>query len=151
MGFNMNDRPIYETEESREIEKQMAEFLCRVWRCELKKLPIAYNLDYAAVRDHSVVAWLELKRRFRTLHAHHGVFLSLQKVMSAVRLHDYSDRPCFFVVLCDDGYHYADILKQKYPIEFRGRVDRNDWQDQEPVIDIPVWDFLPIIEPQASA
>jgi hypothetical protein len=85
-------RPIYETEENIAVEKSMAAWIEPIWKCKVRKLPRAYNLDYAVTRDNKITAWLELKRRYRTLSEHPTVFLSLQKVMAAERLYGRVDR-----------------------------------------------------------
>lgn len=143
-------RPTYETAQSKEVERQMAIALAGLWCCDVVKLPIAYRLDYAAMRDKRITAWLELKRRYRNFADHDSVFLSLQKVLAAVELNGYSGLPCLFVVQCNDGFFYTNILKEFRTIEFRGRVDRNDWQDQEPITAIPNSEFTEIKFPPSA-
>jgi RecB family exonuclease len=133
-------RPIYETEENIAVEKSMAAWIEPIWKCKVRKLPRAYNLDYAVTRDNKITAWLELKRRYRTLSEHPTVFLSLQKVMAAERLYGVTRLPCLFVVQFNDGYAYTSMLRER-SVEFRGRVDRGDIEDQEPVVVIPVEQF----------
>ncbi len=136
----MTARPIYETDDTRSIELHMAAVISRFWHCDVVKLPKSYRLDYAAMRERRIVAWLELKRRYHNFGNFDCVFLSLQKVLSAVELHDHSGLPCLFVIQCNNGFFYADMVAPR-SIEFRGRVDRNDWQDQEPVAMVPVAEF----------
>jgi hypothetical protein len=137
-------RPIYETEETKAVELAMAAELSKRWGCDVVKLPRAYRLDYGARRDQRLLGWLELKRRYRNFVDHDRVFLSLQKVMGARELNAVSVLPCFLVIQFDDGFFYANILKGGRAIEFRGRTDRGDWQDQEAVIAIPCDDFREI-------
>jgi len=122
----------------------MARVLCDLWNCDVVKLPRSYRLDYAALRQKRVIGWLELKRRYRNFTDHDRVFLSLQKVLAARELHESTGLSCFFVIQFNDGFFYTDILLQRRVIEFRGRVDRGDWQDQEAVIAIPLSDFRSI-------
>jgi hypothetical protein len=149
----VTERPIYETEETKAVELAMVAEIGRRWGCEVVKLPRAYRLDYGALRDKRLLAWLELKRRYRNLTDHDRVFLSLQKVMAAQELNAVSSLPCFLIVQFDDGFFYANILNCGRDarilnggrvIEFRGRTDRGDWQDQEAVIAIPLRDFREI-------
>jgi hypothetical protein len=138
-------RPRYETAATLAEERRIAATLATHWRCRLEKLPVAYNLDYAAVREGRVAAWIEIKRRYRDLHAHRCVFLSLQKVGAAQHCFAASRKPAFFVVQFDDCLAYAPILGPR-PIEFRGRADRGDWQDREAVAVIDPSEFR-LIEP----
>jgi hypothetical protein len=140
----VTERPIYETEETKAVELAMVAEIGRRWGCEVVKLPRAYRLDYGALRDKRLLAWLELKRRYRNLTDHDRVFLSLQKVTGARELNAVSALPCFLIIQFNDGFFYANILKGGRVIEFRGRTDRGDWQDQEAVIAIPHGDFREI-------
>jgi hypothetical protein len=136
-------RPRYETASNIEDEQKIASALSDAWRCELKKLPTSYLLDYAAVRDNRVHSWIEVKRRRRALNQFPTVFLSLQKVMAAIRLSEVSGVRCFFVIQFDDRLAYACMTKRR-PIEFRGRTDRGDRQDQEAAVVIGVEEFKTI-------
>jgi len=141
-------RPVYETETTRAIERSMAAWLEPVWNCNVVKLPRSYSLDYAALRGSQLVAWLELKRRNRALHEFPTVFLSVQKVMAARALCEITNASCFFVVQFNDCYAYSNILADGRGFAFRGRIDRGDWEDQEPVAVIPVAQFRIIGEAQ---
>jgi len=137
------NRPIYESETDRAEENAIADMICAAWSCSVVKLPVAYHLDRAILRQKEVVAWTEIKRRKRTLRQHDSVFLSMQKVFAAHNYHRVTGKPCLFIVRFDDCLAYADMLPPRL-IEFRGRTDRGDWQDQEPVVMIPVDEFRPI-------
>jgi hypothetical protein len=64
-GIVTSGRPIYERPANLKDERDAIPKIERLWGCSLVKLPIAYNLDFAAVRDGRVVAWIEFKRRHR--------------------------------------------------------------------------------------
>lgn len=136
----MSVRPAYETPDDRVTEAGIAVTLGRIWRCDLRKLPNAYNLDYAAVRGSELLAWLEIKRRNRERLQYPTVFLSMQKVMAAHNLSAVTGKPSFFVVQFNDCLAFARVTANG-PIDFRGRTDRGDWQDQEPVTVIDSQDF----------
>jgi hypothetical protein len=137
----MNDRPTYETTTDRQHEKRIAEIISDLWFCHVRKLPVAYRLDYAASRAGEVLAWIEIKKRNCTIDQYPDVFLSLQKVIAANQLHSVSERPCMFVVEFNDALAYARIVKPGRKIMVRGRTDRNDWQDVEPIVLIPRDEF----------
>jgi len=133
-------RPVYENEGNLADERLIADAVAKAWDCTVVKLPRAYNLDYAILRHKELVAWCEIKRRFRTLEQYPNTFLSMQKVFAAHNFHNVSEKPCFFIVGFDDHLAYADMLPKR-SIEFRGRTDRGDWQDVEPVATVPTADF----------
>jgi hypothetical protein len=136
-------RPRYETASDREEETRIGNILAKAWDCEIVKLPISYNLDYVAIRNKQIFAWLEIKRRHRTLDQYRCTFLSMQKVMTAHLLHSVTGLRCLFVVQFDDQLAFADMLTER-TVEFRGRTDRGDWQDQEAAVAIAPDDFIPI-------
>lgn len=136
----MGERTPYETDQDRVEEDAIAKMVCEAWSCAVVKLPRAYNLDRAILRDREVMAWAEIKRRKRTLEQYPSVFLSMQKVFAAHNFHLVTGKPCLFIIKFDDCLAYADMLPKR-KIEFRGRVDRGDWQDQEAAAVIPTREF----------
>ena len=136
----MSNRLAYETETDRAEENAITDMVCKAWSCTVVKLPVAYHFDYALLRQKEVMAWAEIKRRKRTLRQFNSIFLSMQKVFAAHNFHLVTRKPCLFIIRFDDCLAYADMLPQRR-IEFRGRIDRGDWQDQEAVVVIPADDF----------
>jgi hypothetical protein len=140
-------RPLYEDRLNLQDEEYVAGILQDKWGCALHKLPISYGLDYAATRgQHLLKFWLEIKRRNRTWHQYDDIFLSLQKVDAANRWHAASLCPAFFIVLLNDALVYTQII-QGWPTGLRGRTDRGDWQDIEPVQMIPTKAFMELSSP----
>jgi hypothetical protein len=136
----VSDRPAYETENDRTEEAAITEIICQIWSCKVVKLPRAYNLDCAILRQNELMAWAEIKRRKRTLEQYPTVFLSMQKILAAHNFNRISGKPCLFVVRFDDCLAWTDMLRNR-KIEFRGRVDRGDWQDQEAAAVIHTGEF----------
>ena len=56
-------RPQYESGTDRYHEAMMARRIEAAWGVTLEKLPKSYALDFAAIRDGSIVGWIEVKRR----------------------------------------------------------------------------------------
>jgi hypothetical protein len=140
-GVVTSGRPIYERPANLKDERDAIPKIERVWKCTLEKLPIWYNLDFVAVRDHRVVAWVEFKRRKHKFGKFPDVFLSVGKLRSGLSLASVSTKvPAIFVVQFDDCLAQAPFLGE-WPIGFGGRTDRDDWQDREPVALIPVEAF----------
>ena len=44
-------RPLYETEAHLQREREVIEQIKEKWGCDVKKLPIAYRLDYVLLQD----------------------------------------------------------------------------------------------------
>ncbi len=144
----MTGRPQYENAESRADEEAFAAVAEKLWNVQLRKLPIAYGLDFAALRGVEVKSLIEFKRRHRTFDQYDTTFLSAQKVMAAQRLAGATGLPTLFVVKFDDKFAYVNILSVIWRFEFRGRTDRGDWQDEEPVAVIPMSDFVVLKLPE---
>ena len=126
----MIHRPAYETEKDREIELEIARQLSIAWRCDVVRQHKFAHLDFELRRSAATAAWAEFKRRHVTRDTYPNIFLSLQKVFVARRMHSETGKPCFFVVQFDDCLAYANMLPVR-PIAWRGRADRNDPGDYE--------------------
>ncbi len=57
---------------------------------------------------------------------------------------------CYYVVQFDDVLAYVKIPTNR-SIVFKGRIDRNDWQDQEPVVVINTDEFRIVRDEQRKA
>lgn len=141
----MNDRPLYETAGDRANEQRVVEHICARWECDYVKLPKRYELDYALHRSGEVCAWVEVKVRNYTLPQIEqlgGYMLSLGKWNAAQTLSTFTGRPFFLAVQTLCGGWIAQFRDfQSTDIRIGGRKDRNDWQDTEPVVLIPVRRF----------
>ena len=142
----MNERPTYETEIDRTNEQKVVENICVRWGCNYAKMPRRYELDYVLTRQKEAVAWLEVKCRKYSLEAISdmgGYMLSLAKWNAAQLLVTFTGRPFYLAVQTTCGGWVAKVNDfQSADIRIGGRRDRNDWQDQEPVVFIPTKRFV---------
>lgn len=131
-------RPIYENAASLTAEDGVIRALCGAWRCEAKKLPRSYGLDYLLLRGGLAQAACEVKvrgRRYDTL------FLSLHKVAATLQFSHVS-LPSFLVVAWPDGLYWRELsFDAGAYLGFGGRTDRNDPADLEPVVHWPASSF----------
>jgi hypothetical protein len=69
--------------------------------------------------------------------------LSLAKIIHGMELARATEKPFLVVVEWNDvvGWHKVEKV---HSIRMGGRVDRGDWQDMEPVVDIPTSEFKKI-------
>lgn len=142
-------RPLYENSNSLKEEVKFFRDLRRVDEYKgyrFQKLPLSYRLECAIedIPSGAVIGFCEFKRRSNRREYYPTVLLSLHKYMS---LRDYGEFGQSFLIVrwSDvDGIHHVNAHESSvsdYKIAWGGRQDRNDWQDIEPTIHIPINDF----------
>jgi len=135
-------RSLYETEEDRGREGSFIEELCITWKCEAVKLPIHYKLDFALMRDGVIRAFLETKIRKYVMDYFDTYMISMAKVLAAREYSAFAGIPSLLAVRWNDGDGFIGLHSMKdFEIGFGGRRDRNDPQDMEPVVFIPIENF----------
>lgn len=140
-------RPIYETNRNKRIENRIAEKLGEHWNCQIVKLKAAYaEIDRAAIRDEEIGAFVEIKRRYVDRETYPDIILSLSKVKEAFVLESCSGKPCYFVVQFNDCLAWAKMVVKGRTVRMAGRFDRDDPQDVEPCVAIPIDEFKVILD-----
>jgi hypothetical protein len=127
---------LYENQKDREVERVLADVVQSAWRCQLKKLNPTSPVDYCAMRGRDVVAWVEIKRRSKTMAEISelgGVMVNLEKVIACQNISTLTNKPWFLVIGARDGVYAAKISEQPEPdaVTFCGRKDRGDPNDVE--------------------
>lgn len=118
-----------------------------------KKLPeVRYVLDAALMLDRFVRGWVEVKCRKGSPEQYDHWYLSHHKVMKGLLLRDYTGLP-FFVLFDWDGKSFVAKLDDppRTALVWNGRNDRNDAEDEEPVVMIPRSAFKPLLAQPESA
>ena len=130
-------RPIYENGATLAAEEATIRRVADRWGVTFQKLPIQYRVDWALIRDGKVACWCECKRRHNNKGKYPSLMLSLSKVTHGLELARQTGLPFLVVVEWDDclAYWKADRISG---VRLGGRVDRGDWQDVEPVVDIGI-------------
>ena len=131
-------RQLYETQEDLSSEAEVANYLSKIWKCEMSKLPIRYHLDFVAQRGKNAVAFCEVKVRnysMEQIGKMGGYMLSLGKWSSAKQMCEASGLPFILIIKATDGIWFSliDSFKPDSVI-VNGRTDRADWQDIEPCV-----------------
>lgn len=139
----MDARPIYENGETLAAEEATIRKAAKVWRCEYRKLPRQYRVDWAMVRAGKIAAWVECKFRRNESTRYPTLFLSLGKVMAGLELSRMTGLPFILLVEWTDMVGYLKV-QGIGPLRFGGRTDRGDWQDTEPLVDFSIGDFREI-------
>jgi len=136
-------RPTYETEHSLSREEKVAKVVAKAWSCEAVKMPKFYKCDSALTRGKTVKAFLEIKCRDVLPDTYKTIILSADKFTYLAEMERSIKVPCYFVVrFSDDSIRYARISDVKdFTVEIGGRTDRNDSDDREAVVHIPISQF----------
>ena len=134
-------RPHYENEESLSNENIVK---CAIEKrgFVLCKLPISYKIDFMAFKDNKPTSVIEVKCRMAgiTSKTYACFMLSLAKWHAGIEYFIKSGLPFILVGKYEDGifcYNYSpeDVVSIKW---FNGRCDREDADDQEPCVYVPM-------------
>ena len=133
--------PRNETEEDLENERQVAALLSRAWKADLKKLTEdkLYLADYAAVKDGTVTAFIEIRCRSCASTTFRTIFMPLHKLLWARATWQATGRPYLFVLRFDgDGViSYAPIHEMQHaPLVWAVRHTERDTHPDGPVVEI---------------
>lgn len=143
-------RPTYEREEHLVTERKVADAMEAMHGMRLKKTPKYYHIDYAIVdRRDRVVGWMEVRSKNFAKNAYNDFYTSLEKYISVARMGHLTGRSAVLVSVWTDCIQYAPVHHgnvSKYNITVSGRTvnSRNDPDDIEPVIHIPLDHFRPL-------
>ena len=107
------------------------------------KLPLGYEIECAMESYGSITGWCEFKRRHVDMNKYPTLILSLHKYKQLISYSFFDDGAMLFVRWNDkDAVHHVPSEHIKYDIAWGGRSDRGDWQDAEPVVHIPIKEFV---------
>jgi len=125
-------RPMYENAENRRIEREVADYLEKVWDCKCYKLPIAYHADFVGMRGNKVVGFAEVKSRTISYNTHKTAMISELKRMNCLKLADHFNVPVNLIYKYDDGIFWIDFRVEPDFHEIGGRKNTaRDDQDIE--------------------
>ena len=143
----MGKRIFYETGKDLENEKIVADEIALAFDMILKKMHYKMAIDYMAfdALDIHALAVIEIKRRQVCSTKYQSVILSLAKFNKGIEFYKNNDLSFIFAVKFDDGiFTYEYSPDDFFMIVFGGRKDRNDPQDIEPVVHIPLHRMIKI-------
>jgi hypothetical protein len=142
-------RQRHETEADLERERQAASKFSRRRKCVLHKLPIFYEIDYLIEFQGLIRGVLEVKCRDFHSYDYGTIFLSLHKYKALCEYGRLVGGTADLVVQLRDKMLTANLLSyhpSSMRIAFGGRTDREEPQDQEPVLHIPIDWFIEVTE-----
>jgi hypothetical protein len=138
----MNSRPVYENTATLAAESEFAAKIEKVFGCTLKKLPMRYSVDFMCVCGINLLSWSELKNRNIRSDQYPNYFLSLQKWISGNQLSCETGAQFRLFVRFTDCDMWLNCSQHSFSfITYGGRVDRDDWQDMEPMVVLPLTNF----------
>lgn len=148
---NRNFRPKYETTETLEYEEDFKYLFESAFpEVELRKMPIQYRIDFAVLNksEERIIGMVEYRTRRYTkkkMDELGGVKISLMKILTGIEMSEKMGIPVqvFFSFLDSPRgeYHRFLMNRENYDrcqtgwMNFKGR---NDPQDCEPVVVIPI-------------
>lgn len=133
-------RPLYESRKDLAHEKYVAKKIATAYDLRLTKMHKKLSIDFMAFdKSGRAVAVIEVKRRHNRHTKYPTIILSLMKFNRGVEFYNSNKLNFIFVVEFDDGiFTYDYSPEDNFEICYGGRTDRNDSQDLEPVIQIPI-------------
>lgn len=134
------DGLIYENEKSLETERRAISIVADKWGTDVVKLPRRYSIDFALLRGDQIKAWVEFKSRKNPRDKFPTYIFGLYKYRNLVSLSESTSIPAFMIVEWEDVMGYVQIPTE-HKIIFSGTVKRGDWEDMEPMVEIPVSAF----------
>lgn len=111
-----------------------------LWTVSVVKLPRRYSADFALIRDDGrekkIVAWAEFKSRTNPIGKYKNYQVSLYKYMRMTALAAETGIMSLLIVQWTDCTGYIQ-LPTPVNVVFGGTTSRGDWEDQEPMVEIP--------------
>ena len=132
-------------------ERAAASRLEKAWNCNIVKLSVKYGADWMAWRDGEVVGVIEYKNRPHDWATYPTYMISLHKWISLRVAAEYSATKKhkvvpIIVVEFTDGLYWLEVTPEVASLEMGGRIDRNDPEDVEPCMFIPMHHWKQIKE-----
>ena len=131
-------RRLYENAANRKNEQAAKASLEASWSVMLRKLPIKYGAEWVAFRDDQAVAVIEYKNRPHESSRFPTYLLSVHKWMSMRSLANTIGVPAVLVVEFKDGMRHYTLEAGTAKTSWAGRRDRDDADDMEPCMMIPM-------------
>lgn len=135
-----NGRIIYENEATLLTERLAITEVAALWTVSVVKLPRKYSADFALIREgcgeRKVVAWAEFKSRTNPIDKYKNYQVSLHKYMRMTALATETGIMSLLIVQWTDCTGYIQ-LPTPVNVVFGGTMNRGDWEDKEPMVEIP--------------
>ena len=138
----------YETQKDLDHENGAKPFIEKSFNCEIKKVdPHKYGFDWMLYKGKKAFACAEYKRRWVGFNEYPFIILSAAKFLKAITFGQMLEGGFYFFVEFDDGLFGApfrlkpESISRYFDIGWGGRTDRDDPEDSEPVVHVPISKF----------
>lgn len=112
-----------------------------------RKTPKFYEVDRCLIRGDEIKAFAEIKCRDNTSTHYEHYMVAAKKFYSMVRFSEDCGLPAYLVVRFLNGIHWLNATRlAPASLAFKGRTDRGDTADVEPVVMIPARSFNPLFK-----
>lgn len=137
---HLDGTAIFRNADDQRAERDVAEELQRVWKCEIGSFGVLAMIDWYAQRAGRLVAVLELKSRSHESSRYPTVFLNVRKWIALVMASVGLRVPAIYVVRFTDGTRYIPLSVVDAAAVRMGGTNRivKSETDREPVIEVPI-------------
>ena len=137
------NRPIYEAPEHVSKELTVASYVCNVFSCTYEQFPPLHALNGKLVRNGITDAVVEIKIRNNASTKYPTLMMSANKWKRGLEWAHKENKPFLLVIKFTDGVFLTKVAAD-YPESIGGRTDRNDPNDMERCVYIPISSFKKI-------
>lgn len=123
--------PLWEDQRDLQNEQRVADKLARQFHCSFFKLPVAYYVDFAFIRDDNICGLVEVRCRNNSFDQYPTIIVSTQKRMHCLELADHLDVKCIFAIQYLDQLCWIDLAEKPDYVRVGGRNDVRDARDIE--------------------
>ena len=148
-NLHVDGTNIFQNEEDERNENGVAKILEREWNCEIRRWPKLHHIDWYAVKNGRISAFLELKCRYNHKDKYPTTYLPVAKWLSLHMVSSFGavnpSPPGIFVVAFTDAkicwISVRDVIADRFIFSSKGsdsgspHVDRSPLQ---PTIEVPV-------------
>ena len=131
-------RAISKTNAEINLEEDIANYFARKFRADFVALPESYKISFAALRENSLVAWVEMGLSLNPIKAKKSFQLDYNKYLRGSELSNNSGKKFIFAVKWKDCYGYIELGEGEYYPTFAEDMDQYEFPNKRsPYIDIP--------------
>ena len=139
---------MYENEESLANESAFRSLYEKYYCNTLEKMPIRYQIDFSVLegkrgpfKPFKVCGFIEFKQRSNSSRRYKTVIIPLGKLQASKRLYEDTGKDTLLWIEWKDTSGWGVLNSVPFDLRWNDVTNRNDEQDKEPVIHIPIKEF----------
>jgi hypothetical protein len=131
-------RAISKTNADLNLEEDIANYFAKKFRADFVALPESYKISFAALRENSLVAWVEMGLSLNPIGVGKSFQLDYDKYLKGGELSNNSGEKFILAVKWKDCYGYIELGQGEYDPTFGENMDQYEFpNERSPYIDIP--------------